>query len=214
MAFTPETGQGLPNSNSYATVAFADTYHADRGHVSWANLPTATKEQCLVRATDYIEKRFGRRFRGERKGDSTQQALEWPRLNCWDDNRLLLANGNQIPLALLQATAEYALRASLLGELAPDALMPVPPQDLGVNNPSSPPAGDIITGQVSSKSEKVGDIEEKTAYQTASEVAARTRNKVAMGFVVSDFNIPEYPAADLLLEKLLRSNTARRIARG
>lgn len=212
MPFTPETGQGLEDANAYISVAFADTYHSDRGHVSWTALSTAKKEQCIVRATDYIDKRFGRRFRGSRR--SQRQALEWPRLDAFDDDRFLLSEADEIPRALSKACAEYALRAALLGELAPDPPLPVPVQDLGVNSPATPPSGDIVTGQVSSKAVKVGPIEEKTAYQTASEVASRTRNKQAMGFTVSDFNIPEYPAADLLLEELLKTNAQRRLARG
>lgn len=212
MAFTAETGQGLEAANSYVAVETADTYHTDRGHVSWTALSTAKKQQCLVRATDYIDKRFGRRFRGTRR--SQRQALEWPRLDAFDDDHFLLAEQDEIPRALEKACAEYALRASLIGELAPDPPLPVPPQDLGVNSPSSPPGGDVVTGQISSKMEKVGEIEERTAYQTTSEVAARTRNKVAMGFTVSDHNIPEYPAADLLLEELLRTNSQRVLRRG
>lgn len=212
MPFVVETGQGLENANAYIDVAFADGYHADRGHVAWTSYTTQQKEQAIVRATDYVDKRFGRHFRGSRR--SQQQNLEWPRLDAFDDSWLLLAASNEIPRELKRAVAEYALRAALLGELAPDPPLPVPPQDLGVANPASPPSGDIITGQVSSKAVKVGPIEERTAYHTASEVAARTRNKEAMGFTISDFNIPEYPAADLLLEKLLRTNAQRRIARG
>lgn len=212
MAFVPETGQGLEDANSYTDLAFADSYHLDRGHVAWDRFSPLQKQQALVRATDYVDKRFGRRFRGSRR--SQRQALEWPRLDAFDDDRFILAEADEIPRALAKAVAEYALRAAMIGELAPDPPLPVPTQDLGQLNPPSPPSGDIVTGQVSSKAVKVGPIEEKTAYQTASEVAARTRNKVAMGFVVSDFNIPEYPAADLLLEELLRTNGQRRLARG
>lgn len=212
MPFVPETGDGLIDSNSYITVEFADSYHSDRGHVAWNAFTLTQKQQCLVRATDYIDKRFGRRFRGSKK--SEPQSLEWPRLDAYDNDRLLLASSNEIPRSLRKACAEYALRAGLLGELAPDPPLPVPVQNMGQLHPPSPPSGDVVTGQVSSKSEKVGPIEEKTAFQTASEVSNIQRNKNAQSTLVADFNLPEYPAADLLLEELLRSNAQRRLARG
>jgi hypothetical protein len=115
MAFTPEDGTGLPNANSYIDVAFADTYHADRNQTDWTDLSTDAKQGFLVRATDYIDKRFGKKFRGFRQQKS--QALEWPRLDAFDNDEYLL---DGIPSQLQKACAEYALRAITNSELAPD----------------------------------------------------------------------------------------------
>jgi hypothetical protein len=112
MAFTVEDGTGVVGANSYATVAFADAYFAERGNDVWSAITDdADKESYLIRATDYIENFFGRRFIGEMV--ATDQALSWPR-TCASPYL-----ETAIPLRLLKATAEYALRA-IDGPLAPD----------------------------------------------------------------------------------------------
>lgn len=139
MAFVVEDGTGLANSNSYESVANSLIYHADRGNVAWAALSEDEQKAALIRASDYADKRFGRRFRGYRRSKS--QAKEWPRLDAFDDDDFLL-NGidDDLPRQLIKAVNEYALRAST-SVLAPDNV------DTGLN----------------SLKEKVGPIEtEKT----------------------------------------------------
>lgn len=112
MAFTVEDGTGVTGANSYASVAFADAYFAERGNAVWeAIADEADKQTYLIRATDYIENFFGRRFIGEMV--ATDQALSWPR-TCASPYA-----SDVIPLRLQRATAEYALRA-INGPLAPD----------------------------------------------------------------------------------------------
>lgn len=77
MALIKETGAIVTDANSYADVADADAYQADRGRQAWTDADAAVKAAALVRATDYIETRFGRRFVGEPLGDV--QELAWPR---------------------------------------------------------------------------------------------------------------------------------------
>lgn len=134
MAFVAEDGTGLANANSYATIAFADEYFADRGITAWTGDDTV-KQQKLVQATDYLETRFT--FDGVPY--SEEQALHFPIL---DD-----ATGEpaELPVNLLKATAEYALRA-LSAPLAPD------------------PTVDATGGRVIAKTEKVGPLEETTQY--------------------------------------------------
>lgn len=115
MAFTPEDGTGLINANSYVTEAFANTYHADRQQSEWSSANILTRQGALVRASDYIDKRFGKKFRGFRQ--TKDQALEWPRLDAFDDDDYVLDN---IPSQLEKACAEYALRALSISQLAPD----------------------------------------------------------------------------------------------
>jgi hypothetical protein len=63
-----EDGSGIVGANSFATVAEADTYFADRGgNTVWDALADADKEAALIVATDYIEKKFGTRFQGTKK---------------------------------------------------------------------------------------------------------------------------------------------------
>ena len=110
MAFVPEDGTGLAEANSYCAVAFADSYFADRGNALWAAATTGNKEVALIKATDYIEGRFGDRFVGDKA--TTEQALQWPRINSDFASDV-------IPTNLKKATAEYAVRA-LSAVLAPD----------------------------------------------------------------------------------------------
>lgn len=105
--FVPEDGTGLPDSNSYVSVQDADAYFGDRGNTSWATTQEE-KEVALVRATDYVDGRFGLQFIGEKATDT--QSLAWPRTNT---------PFTGIPRQLLRACCEYAVRA-LGAELAPD----------------------------------------------------------------------------------------------
>jgi hypothetical protein len=130
MAFTPETGVGLTTSNAYMTEAEYRAYHADRGTVVTAQL-TAAVTAAIVRATDYVDKRFGRRFRGDKM--SQQQALEWPRSDAYTDEDYLLTG---VPVVLKRAIAEYALLSIQLGR----DLAPVPAPDYGILDP--------VTGEV------------------------------------------------------------------
>lgn len=118
MAFVAEDGTGLSNANSYTSVAFADDYFTDRGNTVWSAATTGQKQAALVRATDWVEKRFGRRFRGYKR--SKTQSLEWPRLDAFDNDDFLLAGAeDNIPRQLLKAVCEYAVRA-LSATLGPD----------------------------------------------------------------------------------------------
>ena len=212
MAFLVETGTGIAGANAYESVANIDTHHADRGTTNWTDFTTAEKEQAIVRATDYIDKRYGRRFVGVRS--SKGQGLEWPRLSAFDQDGFLLSDVDAIPRQLLKAVAEYALRAAVCGILAPDPPLPVPkqdPTDMGTRPEQAE------TGQLTRKREKVGPLEEDKWFETTSQVLARNLAAGATGVksgLVNDFLIPEYPEADMWLEELLRSSMNIMLARG
>ncbi len=113
MAFTVEDGTGLDDANAYIEVDYADEYFDDRGITAWTGSSTV-KEQAIVRATDYVETRYGNNFAGQREVDG--QALSFPRDYIYD------FEGNEIegvPVNLKKAVAEYALRA-LSAALMPD----------------------------------------------------------------------------------------------
>jgi hypothetical protein len=141
MAFLVEDGTGLALSNSYGSVADADTYFLDRAIAAWAALDDPAKQAALIAATDYIDARFGHLFQGA-KVDADVQALEFPRDAFVDADDVPI-----IPTKLKQATFEYALRASA-SPLAPD--------------PTVDPSG----YQVSEYYEKAGPLEEKTSFAT------------------------------------------------
>lgn len=213
MAFLVEDGSGVPVANSYITEAYADTYHSDRGNTAWSDFTSPEQEAALIRASEYIDKRFGRRFRGLRK--TKDQGLEWPRLDAFDNDGYLLSGVDDLPRNLEKATAEYALRALICGVLAPDPILPVPKQDM--TDSTGTRDTNVITGEVSRKREKVGPLEEDIWYETRSKVIGDNLGAGARGVqssLLNDFNIPEYPEADLWLEELLRSSMTQRLARG
>lgn len=138
MAFTVETGSGLTGANAYLSVASFKTHHTDRGR-SYAAYTDPVIQGAIVKATDYIDKLFGRKFRGWKQ--SGNQGLAWPRVSAFDNSGYALEG---VPAQVAKATAEYAFVALSLGsELAP-------PED---------------TGEVIEATEKVGPIE--TTYKYA-----------------------------------------------
>lgn len=113
------TTTGATDAVAYCSVAQADAYHLARGNEAWSALFTTDKEQALVRGCDFIGQTFGQRWAGHRV--STTQALDWPRYHA---PRADMASSvyypfDSIPVALVQANAEAALRAAA-GELLED----------------------------------------------------------------------------------------------
>jgi hypothetical protein len=208
-AFTVEDGSGISDSNAYIDIAYATQYHLDRGNDFWAttlNNPTADAKlaQCkaaIVRATFYIDKRFRTKFVGARQ--RFDQALAWPRIGAFDSDGYQF---DSLPKQLQKACAEYALRALIYQTLAPDPLRPVPGQDMTDGTSET----EVIAGQVKSKRVQVGPISESTTYESAQDIIAKnigagTRDTQAT--IMNDFNLPEYPEADLYIEELLRART-------
>lgn len=197
MALVKEDGTGLPTANAYADASFADTYHASRGHSAWtdASITTADKDAALVRASDHIDRVYGRRFRGRKL--TKDQAMEWPRTDAFDDDGFALNGTDAVPRQLQKATAEYALRALLVGVLTPDGPPVVPAQSLqlgATNVVSTDP-----TGAITSLREKVGPLEVRTTYATP-------KNESEM--------LPAYPAADRWLKELLIPRSNPTVSRG
>ena len=78
MAIVVETGAGLTSANSYLSEADFEAYCEDRGRTF-----TGDVEPALVRATAWIEARYGARFPGYAlKGRN--QGLSWPRYGACD----------------------------------------------------------------------------------------------------------------------------------
>lgn len=77
MAFIVENGTGLPNANALISAAFYRDYHTTRGRTIDGAVTDAQIQGWIVRATDYISKRFGTKFSGSRL--LTTQALPFPR---------------------------------------------------------------------------------------------------------------------------------------
>lgn len=100
-----ETGEGLPDAESYVALAFADDYHDRFGNAAWSAAGEPAREAALRRATQYLDTRY--QFSGNPLTNT--QALAWPR------------DIAQWPVRAVQnATCEAALRA-LDGALYVDA---------------------------------------------------------------------------------------------
>lgn len=113
MSLIVETGTADSTAESLGSVAFADTYHSDRGNSAWAALTTPVKEQSLRKATEYMFQIFNHRWAGYRMKDT--QALDWPRDYV---PRIVALTGtlyyanNSVPVDVQRACAELALKAS------------------------------------------------------------------------------------------------------
>ena len=200
MAFVVEDGNGLDDSNSYIDVAFADEHHLDRGNSKWEDFSNAEKQSALIRASDYVDKRFGLRFVGFREKKS--QAMEWPRMDAFDADGFILNDTDVVPRRLQKAIAEYALRAAICGVLAPDPLLPVPKQSLESGDDDDRTASE--SGAVVRKREKIGPIEEDTWFETAASQNLSAGARSVQSSLIDDFVIPAYPEADLWIEELLK----------
>lgn len=201
MAFTvldPDAPQS--DANAYISVEEFVEHHTDRAvsAVIDAEFDDDAIQAAIVKATDYIDKRFGRRFRGYKQ--SRAQSLEWPRIDAYDNDDFDL---DPRPPQLIKATAEYALLSLQLGrDLAP----PVTP-GFGVLNPDTGTSTSQGAGQVIADRSKVGPVETEKRFAQTSQTSRSSGNPLAP-------DLPSYPQADLWLEELLRNSVSRRLSRG
>jgi hypothetical protein len=200
MAFTIEDGTGLATSNAYITAQEFVDHHTDRGveAASDGTFSDAAVLAGIINATDYVDKRFGRRFRGDRLYST--QALEWPRTDAYTDEDYLIQG---IPAPLKKAIAEYALITLQLAR----NLAPIPAPDFGIQDPATGTVSNDSSGKILEKSEEVGPIKESTKY-------ADGTNQPMTGTGNLTQQIPAYPQADLWLEEILTSYSNRRMSRG
>ena len=75
MSLIIETGAGLPDADSYASVAQADAYHLKRRTTAWAALDDSEKESLLIKATEYMVGQYRARWKGRRR--ISTQAPDW-----------------------------------------------------------------------------------------------------------------------------------------
>ena len=118
MALTVENGSGLPNADSYLSVADADAYHAAQGGTGWTGT-TDQKESALRQATEYLDNRYGLRWNGRRINET--MALDWPRTGVVDRDGWTVSD-SAVPSGVERATAYVALKVREGTELVPDVL--------------------------------------------------------------------------------------------
>lgn len=138
-----EDGTGLAAANTYAVFADMDAYHSIRGNTDWADATESDKVVALVRATDYIDRRFD--FKGY-LANPDDQALSFPRITIYDSEGR--DQSDVVPPQIVDAVAEYVLQ--VLQDPNNADLMP----DL------EDQSGKFITME----REKIGPIEEETRY--------------------------------------------------
>ena len=118
MALTPEDGTGLANADTYISEADADTYFASHGAPSsWSGADSASKEQALRLATQYLDNTYRGLWKGTKGSQS--QALSWPRTDVVDEEGYTVSE-TSVPAGVLNATAETALRSVQGTVLVPD----------------------------------------------------------------------------------------------
>lgn len=117
MPIVVETGEGLPDAESYVSVAAFRAYCDARG-LSYGAATDEQIERALRRATAYLEGRLRGNSKGQRR--TAGQALTWPRYGVVDQDGFQVPY-DQVPKALAEATAEAAQRElSKPGSLSPD----------------------------------------------------------------------------------------------
>ena len=184
MTMIVETGAGVANANSYTTVAFIQSYFDDRGgNDSWDALSAADQAVILIKATDYIEKRFSEKWIGEKNDNNNP--LYWPRCNVYDKHFRLLYSNTQIPVELQRAVGEYAVRA-ITSALIED------PTTQGL--------------EVEEVEKEIGPIKKREKFMKNGSLRQRSS-------LVRDSVFKEYPAADLLIEKFLAPSNSKRLVR-
>ena len=127
-----ETGAGLTDAESYASVAAADARCASLGLTAWAALDVTAKEVALRKAMIFMAT-YRTRWAGRRVYQ--HQALDWPRYNVAVDG--FIVPSIIVPPDVVNACIDLAVRAGSGEELLPD----------------------LDTGSNASKKDKTGPLE-------------------------------------------------------
>ena len=110
-----ETGAGLTDAESYASIVAADARCASLGVTAWAAFEEDSKEIALRKATLFMAI-YRTRWAGRRVYQ--QQALDWPRYNVEVDGFILPSN--IVPADVVNACIDLAVRAGNGEDLLPD----------------------------------------------------------------------------------------------
>ena len=185
MALAVEDGTGLVGADAYISVANADTYFLASANATWAAAAIPAKEVAIVKATRYMEKRFGTKWKGLIA--SSEQALGWPRRYVYDERGAELVD--QVPVQIARACAEYAVQA-LINPLIPETVYPIAD------------GAPVPFGRINRKVEKVGPIYEETYYSTGAAHASRVGSGSSL---VDGDKVVQYPEADFLIGPFIKS---------
>lgn len=185
MPLVVEDGTGLVGADAYTSVADADAYFLASANATWAAATVPAKEVAIVKATRYMEKRFGTKWKGLIA--SSEQALGWPRRYVYDERGTELVD--QVPVQIARACAEYAVQA-LINPLIPETVYPIAD------------GAPVPFGRINRKIEKVGPIYEETYYSTGAAHVSRVGSGSSL---VDGDKVVQYPEADFLIGPFIKS---------
>lgn len=114
MGLVVETGDGIPEANSYVSLAEAEQYFDLQNRSFWSEMSDREHEAALTMATQYLDGRYQFSYVGMKASDV--QGLHWPRIGARDPNGYKLTG---VPQAVKTATMETAA-ASVSGDLFVD----------------------------------------------------------------------------------------------
>lgn len=193
MTLVVEDGNGLPTANTWVAVAYADAYFSLRGVAAWGIATNENKEAALVRSCDYIETVWSTKFLGSKafasaNDEAIDQALSFPR----DTREAWIGSANYADVQYIYPSNAFVVQPLVKPvqipvnlkkaqcEYALRALVAGLLKDPIVDN-----TGAMITG----KTTTVGPVTTSVQYYATGGIQV-TR---------------PYPAADLLLQSLVRS---------
>ena len=149
-----EDETGIDDANSYTDIATVDAYHHLRDNTVWTEATEHDKVAALIIATQYVDQRWS--YQGaisfEDAGSGFPQALLFPRGPLVDSRGLDVSD--TVPQQILDATAEYALRALKDGGGSQQLVR-------------DPVEEDESGRSVTEKLEKIGPMTESTKYSTS-----------------------------------------------
>lgn len=214
MPFTVEDGSNVEDSNAYIEVEFFRDWHSTRGlneaAVNAGNFHDSKVKSAIVRASDYVDKRFGDRYVGYKRNiNDNAQSMQWPRLDAFDnfDNYI---QSDEIPKVLKRAVAEYALLALYVGDL-----LPLPAPSFNSVNPITGETTVAQGGLLQRERQVVGPIEEEKWYnQEQWRLVLNARAPGQFSTMSSAVNMPEYPVADEWLKTILKTGFNITLSRG
>lgn len=96
-----ENGDGLPESNTYVDLQFANQFMANNGRKEWLALEDEIKKTTLIKATTYVDNLFT--WKGQKA--TGEQGLSFPRINIVDIDGYEVVG---VPVKLKQAVCEAA----------------------------------------------------------------------------------------------------------
>ena len=100
ITLTVEDGTRPTGANTYAAIATADAYHADRAFAAWDDAADDEKATALIRATDYLN---GLPWNGRKVA---LRVMAWPRVDMWLDGYSI--DSTEIPDEVIMATCYMA----------------------------------------------------------------------------------------------------------